>query len=109
MSSRAVTSNVLRQLNEVNHRPQNWDLDAYGDVPRGQGFQLGPRARRLVQSAYTIAFYCLLRSDELLSIRIGDIEIVEPERGTIDLTLRHRKTHQFGCECFVIGIVQIST
>ncbi|KAF9232476.1 hypothetical protein BU15DRAFT_31114, partial [Melanogaster broomeanus] len=51
----------------------------------------GGRARRLLQAAYTIAFLCLLRFDEVLKIQMHDISFFED--GMI-LTLPFRKTHQ---------------
>jgi len=54
----------------------------------------GGRARRLLQAAYTLAFLCLLRFDEVLKIQAHDIEIISDS--CISLTLPFRKTSQFG-------------
>ena len=54
----------------------------------------GGRARRLLQVAYTIAFTCLLRVDEVLKIQCQDIILLDDDR--MQLTLRFRKTSQFG-------------
>ncbi|KAF8171267.1 hypothetical protein BJ912DRAFT_803165, partial [Pholiota molesta] len=55
----------------------------------------GPMARRELEAIYTVAFICLLRSDEVLKIKHEHIEI-DDENETITLTLRFRKTQQSG-------------
>jgi hypothetical protein len=54
--------------------------------------------RRALQALYTIAFVCLLRSDEVLKIRRDHIELVkeDDEIQYMVLTLPFRKTHQDG-------------
>lgn len=52
-------------------------------------------ARREIQAIYTIAFLCLLRSDEVLKIRREHI-VYDMVNDTITLTLPFRKTHQDG-------------
>jgi len=58
----------------------------------------GPLIRRVLQAIYTIAFICLLRSDEVLKIRRDHIEFVkeDDEIQYMVLTLPFRKTHQDG-------------
>ena len=58
----------------------------------------GPLTRRALQAIYTIAFICLLRSDEVLKIRRDHIEFVkeDDEVQYMVLTLPFRKTHQDG-------------
>lgn len=59
----------------------------------------GPVARRELQAIYTIAFLCLLRSDEVLKIRREHLVLSDPVDGeipTVTLTLPFRKTHQDG-------------
>ena len=58
----------------------------------------GPTTRRALHAIYTLAFICLLRSDEVLKIHRQDIELVTKEDGTVYmvLTLPFRKTHQDG-------------
>ena len=95
MSSRAISSRVLRALHEYNHSAKKWELKPYAPVPRGHGFDLGPHARRLLQAAYTLSFWCLLRSDEVLTIQMKDLKLIDADKSVIELTLTHRKTHQF--------------
>lgn len=54
----------------------------------------GPRFRRALHLAYTLAYVCLLRVDEVLKIQSHDIQIVEDD--LIKVTLPFRKTNQFG-------------
>jgi len=49
--------------------------------------------RQALHAIYTIAFICMLRSDEVLKIRMEHLEIFPTK---IILTLPFRKTHQFG-------------
>jgi integrase len=59
----------------------------------------GPRTRLMIQAATTVAFACLLRFDEVLRIQMSDLEFLLDERGNrtiIKVTLRTRKTSQFG-------------
>ena len=101
MSSRALTFDIMYQLHKVNHLPKNWKLTPFAPTRRGVdgGSYIGPRARRMLQAVYTLAFWCLLRSDEVLTIRMKDLKILDPTRNIIELTLTHRKTHQFECSC----------
>ena len=112
MSSRAITFRVLRELHAENHSPEKWKLQPCAPVPRARGFELGPHARRLLQAVYTLAFWCLLRSDEVLTIQMKDVKLLYATKGVIELTLTHRKTHQFEREqitahltrCFILTI-----
>lgn len=54
----------------------------------------GGRARRLLFAAYTIAFMCLLRVDEVLKIQAHDITMVGPT--CMKVSLPFQKTHQCG-------------
>jgi hypothetical protein len=65
----------------------------------------GARLRMMLQCIYTIAFFCLLRFDEVLRIELKDIEVVDKLKGKIKLTLPFRKTHQYGGECFSVSIL----
>ncbi|KAF9022872.1 hypothetical protein BDZ89DRAFT_912104, partial [Hymenopellis radicata] len=60
----------------------------------------GGRARRALNFAYTLAFMCLLRFDEVLKIQSQDVELIRDESGAgkdkIRVTLPWRKTSQFG-------------
>ncbi|KAF8177437.1 hypothetical protein BJ912DRAFT_839497, partial [Pholiota molesta] len=59
----------------------------------------GPMARRELGAIYTVAFLCLLRSDEVLKLERKHIDYVkEGPKGKpiVILSLPYRKTHQFG-------------
>jgi len=58
----------------------------------------GPTTRRALHAIYTLAFICLLRSDEVLKIRRQDLELVQEDDKTVYMivTLPFRKTHQGG-------------
>lgn len=76
-------------------------------VPRKKGSGLedqinkwgGGRMRRLLQAAYTVAFLCLLRFDEVLKIQVQDLCFETPE--SIRLTLPFRKTEQTGGKVYL--------
>ncbi|KZT08486.1 uncharacterized protein LAESUDRAFT_735999 [Laetiporus sulphureus 93-53] len=98
MSSRAITADLLKAMWIYNHRPDNWDIKLYEPGSRdNQNIHHwgGGRARRLLHCAYTIAFWCLLRFDEVLQIQIHEFELVSPT--CLKITLPFRKTHQNGC------------
>ena len=79
-----------------NHKPENWDVKEYtqGTKKKANDQWGGGRARRLLELAYTIAFTCLLRVDEVLKIQCQDIIPLDDKR--LELTLPFRKTDQFG-------------
>ena len=54
--------------------------------------------RHALQAIYTIAFICLLRSDEVLKIHRDHIEFVKDDDNSeyMILNLPFRKTHQDG-------------
>jgi hypothetical protein len=54
--------------------------------------------RHALQAIYTIAFICLLRSDEVLKIHRDHVEFVEDDNNSeyMVLHLPFRKTHQDG-------------
>ncbi|KAH8997636.1 hypothetical protein EDB83DRAFT_2238537, partial [Lactarius deliciosus] len=54
----------------------------------------GQNARRLLQLAFTLAFSCLLRVDEVLKIQSHDF--IHLGNNRLQLTLPFRKTNQFG-------------
>ncbi len=90
---------MLERLYDFNHQEENWEIKAYAPKSR-KAKDLhewgGGMARRALQAIYTIAFLCLLRSDEVLKIRR---EHVVYEAGPVPhlvLTLPFRKTHQDG-------------
>ena len=84
-----------------NHQPENWATEEYAPRKRAEKQRDrwgGGRARRLLGAAYTIAFLCLLRFDEVLKIQMHDIKVLAPET-SISLTLPFRKTDQHGGAC----------
>lgn len=100
---------ILRKLYHYNHRAERWDLYSSSRPPvqtsssdNTQSGSLhnwgGPLTRRALQAIYTLAFICLLRSDEVLKIRREHIEFVKDENNPeyMVLTLPFRKTHQDG-------------
>ena len=96
---------ILRKLYHFNHLLENWDLNitrTTGSCHISQSESIhiwgGPLTRRALQAIYTIAFICLLRSDEVLKIRREHIEFVKEDNDIqyMVLTLPFRKTHQDG-------------
>lgn len=92
----------MKALYHFNHQQKYFEVLEYGARPQDASddpnYKLHAwgwgRTRRLLFAAYTIAFLCLLRFDEVLKIQIHDIEFVSPT--CIKLTLPFRKTKQFG-------------
>ncbi|KAH8978534.1 DNA breaking-rejoining enzyme [Lactarius hatsudake] len=74
----------------------NWDLKDYtpGTKKKDEDQWGGPRARQQLHLAFTLAFSCLLRVDEVLKIQSHDIVLLDDH--TFELTLPFRKTSQFG-------------
>jgi hypothetical protein len=94
----------MGNLYDFNHQSEHWDIKQW-DGPRtkaqkeqdiAEGRWTGPYGRHELQLAYTLAFTCLLRVDEVLKIKAQDIRVLDDE--TIELTLPFRKTSQFGGE-----------
>jgi len=97
ISARAVNPALLKDIWEFNHCPENWIIHRYAPEPRlGQDLQRwgGGRTRRLLQAMYLLAFWCLLRFDEVLHIEMHHLEVISST--CIKLTLPFRKTEQFG-------------
>jgi hypothetical protein len=103
MSSRAITSAVIKDLFDFNNQPQYRTIEAYKAIPhqdRVTGNWGGPRARLLVHAVVAIAFSCLLRIDEALNLRAVDVTILCTE--CISINLSQRKTNPYG------GMTQIN-
>ncbi len=79
---------TLRRLYIFNHLPENWDLKEYSPGSQNKaGDQWGGAcAQRLLGLAYTLAFLCLLRVDEVLKIQSQDL-IVLDDPTQLQLTL----------------------
>ncbi|KAG1902423.1 uncharacterized protein F5891DRAFT_949054 [Suillus fuscotomentosus] len=91
---------ILLKLYHYNHCPENWTIRAYqpGERVRGSsGNDLsrwgGGHVRRLLSAAYTVAFICMLRFDEVLKIQVHDLRVHDTQ---VALHLPFRKTHQNG-------------
>ncbi|KAF8332916.1 hypothetical protein F5887DRAFT_1173636 [Amanita rubescens] len=92
MSSRAITSQDIREMWEFNEKVYGQETIA---VPNSSEKQWGrERTRRLVHAIITLSFVCLLRADEALNLRMEDIDIRGPK--CLSITLQKRKTNQFG-------------
>ena len=81
-----------------NHRPENWAILDYrpgghGDGSSESSWWAGGCIKRCLYAAYTIAFLCMLCSDEVLKIQLHDLHFFS--NGLV-LTLPFRKTHQNG-------------
>lgn len=101
---------VLKRLYDFNHTKENWEQRPF-EGPRSrlaaQSDQWGgPMARRELQAIYTIAFLCLLRSDEVLKIERKHV-IFSKNPETLTLTLSHRKTHQDGGRLFIMNLLNV--
>ncbi|KAG2112581.1 uncharacterized protein F5147DRAFT_632239 [Suillus discolor] len=88
------SQDILFKLYHHNHLDENWAIQPYQPGERLNSHHWGGgRARRLLQAAYTIAFVCMLRFDEVLKIQVHDFGVFE--KG-VTLHLPFRKTHQNG-------------
>ena len=115
---------ILQKLYHYNHRAECWNLKSrlkpvqvqtgpaapshlnndpgVNDSDSTQSRSIhnwgGPLMRHALQAIYTLAFICLLRSDEVLKIRHDHIEFVKNDDNSeyMVLTLPFRKTHQDG-------------
>ncbi|KAG1895842.1 DNA breaking-rejoining enzyme [Suillus fuscotomentosus] len=88
------SQDILFKLYHHNHLDENWAIQPYQPGERLNSHRWGGgRARRLLQAAYTIAFVCMLRFDEVLKIQAHDFGVFE--KG-VTLHLPFRKTHQNG-------------
>ncbi|KAK7691376.1 hypothetical protein QCA50_004775 [Cerrena zonata] len=95
-SARAIDSDTMLKLFTFNI---NFPQDVLAPVSR-QADRTdwgGYRVRLMMQTIYIIAFLCLLRFDEVLSITWENVHLEEWENTfRICLELSVRKTHQFG-------------
>ncbi|KAG1819262.1 uncharacterized protein BJ212DRAFT_1446308 [Suillus subaureus] len=111
ISARTITpQHILKRMYHFNHHPDNWAILDYrpGGCSDGSSESLrwaGGRIRRCLHAAYTIAFLCMLHSDEVLKIQLHDLHFFS--NGLI-LTLPFRKTHQNGEEhlCAIQAIAE---
>jgi hypothetical protein len=97
MSSRAITSTVIKDLYDFNNQPQYRTIEGYKPTPRKDKSIAnwgGPRARLLVHAVVTLAFCCLLRIDEVLTLQAQDVTILLTE--CLSINLSDRKTDPYG-------------
>ena len=96
-SARSITSDNLKDMYLFNeqYKPQflaeRLNLD-----PNNVHNWGGGRLRIMLQLAYSIAFLCLLRFDEMLNIKMENLRVIDTETGQWSLMLEARKTHQHG-------------
>jgi integrase len=93
MSSRALTSDQIRQMYDYNMAEGRSTVQNLTSRVKGKVIWGSPRHRLLVHAVTTLAFNCLLRLDEVLNLRFEDIELRDD---SAVVTLSSRKTHQFG-------------
>jgi hypothetical protein len=107
-----LLQDILLQMYDFNHKPEHWNVKNVGYYRQNKKNDVhawgGGRTRRLLGAAYTLAFLCLLRFDEVLKIQVQDIKIILKEK--MKVTLPFRKTHQFGGRKFslAVPILQLS-
>lgn len=95
----SIEQEIMESMYHFNHRPENSTIKDYAPGKRAEkDFDNwgGARTRSLLGAAYTLAFTCLLRFDEVLKLRLEHITLINEK--IIRLTLPFRKTHQFGGE-----------
>ena len=108
MSSRALTSDVLRKMYTYNRADGRSDIKSYVQHGKGEKTWRHARHRLLVHAVATIAFVCLLRLDEAANLRYDDLVIHSPTH--IEVTLHSRKTHQYsGLSHFCQSIMLLIT
>lgn len=91
----------MRKIYDFNHQDHIWKIKDYAPGTRKANVHEwgGGRVRRLLFAAYTIAFLCLLRFDEVLKIQAHYIIIISET--CIEISLPFRKTSQFGGKHYV--------
>lgn len=105
-SARAITPEVLQKLFDFNHRPENWEHQPYAPASQSgaahtasatQDITTGSAGRHILQAVYSIAFTCLMRIDEVLSMCVRHVsaETINGE-SVLKLVLDFRKTNQNG-------------
>ncbi|KAH9016345.1 hypothetical protein EDB85DRAFT_1875038, partial [Lactarius pseudohatsudake] len=95
-SARAISAATLHNLYHFNSRVPVRDL-RHPPAKKSKADcneWAGQNARRLLQLAFTLAFSCLLRVDEVLKIQCHDF--IQLGGDKLQLTLPFRKTSQFG-------------
>ena len=117
----------MKKLHLFNLRKENWELRDYplpnthsskhsdsAEAPLDDDEHMtqasdewgGPMARREIQAIYLIAFFCLLRSDEVLKIRREHL-ILSKDGQTVTVMLPFRKMHKNGGGCSSVPLPPI--
>ncbi len=96
MSSRAITSDILRKMYHYNQAERRSDIFAGTEKSPQKSVKTwgSPRRRIFVHAVVTIAFVCLMRIDEVLNLQFEDVKSSGTNR--LSITLESRKTHQYG-------------
>ncbi|KIM35214.1 hypothetical protein M413DRAFT_79592 [Hebeloma cylindrosporum] len=100
-SARAITPEIMKKLYDFNGKYiQATPVLEYHSNSKMKSVHDwgGPKTRLALHAIYTLAFICLLRSDEVLKIRYEDIKFVEEGTNILYMivTLPFRKMHQGG-------------
>ncbi|EKM84332.1 hypothetical protein AGABI1DRAFT_33038, partial [Agaricus bisporus var. burnettii JB137-S8] len=106
-SARAITPDIMQRLYDFNVKQvHHFQLQPQTNTNVVASTWAGPLFRKLLVFAYTLAFTCLLRIDELLKLQAQDIVLdneQDPDCLTLIIKLPFRKTNQVGnIEPFVI-------
>lgn len=97
-----LIKSILRRLWEYNHQEQVWKISIDNAATRkahsaDPDYWGGGTTRRLLHLAYSLSFICLLRSDEVLKIKMEHIKLIcESGKVYLVLNLPFRKTAQYG-------------
>ncbi|KAJ3728953.1 hypothetical protein C8R42DRAFT_716828 [Lentinula raphanica] len=98
-SARAITLEYIGRMYDFNRRPENWNIQPFEPSKQNKDkikYWGGPRFRRELHLAYTLAFTCLLRVNEVLKIQAHEIQLVPGNKKCLKITLPFQKTNQFG-------------
>lgn len=99
MSSRALTSGIIKKIWLHNRQPAMANLTYPIPAAQRREARGGYLARVLMHAIITLGFVCLMRIDEVLSLRTEDIE--ERDDGGLQITLASRKSDPFGGKCSI--------
>lgn len=102
----------MKQLYDFNHQPKLWGTISEDsqfvsppplsrDHPNAWNGKGGPLACHALQAIYTIAFICLLHSDEVLKINQSHITYLDDGTDSMILTLPFQKPIRLEVCCFM--------
>lgn len=96
-SARAIDSEVMKKLYHFNLSFTQDGLTSGTNNKHDRTQWGGPRVRLMLQTLYIVAYLCLLRFDEALSLTWENVHFEEWEQAfRVRLELTVRKTHQYG-------------